>query len=641
MAKKLRLLIVEDDPAHARLITRGFRSEMEEFELTTRFSLKDARAAIELETPDLVIVDLSLPDGVGAELIESHLPVQRYPVMIITSQGDEQTAVEMLKRGAIDYVVKSDGGFNDLPRLSRRSIREWRLLREKAEAEEALRNSEQRYRAIIDHSPMSIVVACQGRIVLANGMALTCLGASSTVQVVGQSIHDFAIPDEEALTKHSGEVVGVRSSAMMNEYVLRRVNGSLLDVELMTTPVDYYGQEATQYVFQDITLRKEAETEMRIRDRAIASASDGIFIVQIANDKIYVVDCNKAFLEIADCTRDTVRQAGLDVIRCDSRYEARLQLIVAAILARQPVRDTLRIHLNDDTFRWVEISISPVQVADSQSAHVVGVVHDITEKVNAEEEIRKRNAELAHFLRLTAMGELVAGLAHEVNQPLYAISNYAGTCENILKNPDNIDLPSVSQCVSRIGQQARRAAEIIRRLRNYVSRTAPKVEAVPLADLLNDSLALLGPLLEEQAIEVQIELDDSLPDVFVDKIQIEQVLTNLISNATDAIDDSNSDRVIEIETHLVESKGEPLVQVSVRDYGVGLPPDLDVFEAFQSTKETGMGMGLSISRTIIESHGGKIWVEAAPSRGTIFFFTLPTTIQQVTGHADESDRVCH
>ncbi|RCS40509.1 PAS domain S-box protein [Bremerella cremea] len=641
MAKKLRLLIVEDDPAHARLIMRGFRSEMEEFELTTSFSLKNAREAIEAELPDLVIVDLSLPDGVGAELIESHLPVQRYPVMIITSQGDEQTAVEMLKRGAIDYVVKSDGGFEDLPRLARRSIREWRLQCEKVEAEEALRNSEQRYRAIIDHSPMSIVVACQERIVLANGMALTCLGANSTTQIVGRSIHDFAIPNEETLAKHTGEVVGVRSPAMMNEYVLRRVNGSLLDVELMTTPVDYYGQDATQYVFQDITLRKEAETEMRIRDRAIASASDGIFIVQLANEKIYVVDCNQAFLEIVGCARDTVRQAGLNVIRCDTRNEGRLHLIVSAILARQPVRDTLRIQTDDETFRWVEISISPVQVSDSQSAHVVGVVHDITEKVNAEEEIRKRNAELAHFLRLTAMGELVAGLAHEVNQPLYAISNYAGTCENLLKNRDNLDLPSVSQCVSRIGQQARRAAEIIRRLRNYVSRTAPKVEAVPLADLFSDSIALLGPLLEEQAVEVEIRRTDSLPEVFVDKIQIEQVLTNLISNATDAIDDSNSERVIEVETQVVEAKGDPLVQVSVRDYGVGLPPDFDVFEAFQSTKETGMGMGLSISRTIIESHGGRIWVEAAPSRGTIFFFTLPTTIQQVTGHADESDRLCH
>lgn len=641
MAKKLRLLIVEDDSAHARLIMRGFRSEMEDFELTTRFSLKDARAAIEAELPDLVIVDLSLPDGVGADLIESHLPMQRYPVMIITSQGDEQTAVEMLKRGAIDYVVKSDGGFNDLPRLAKRSIREWRLQCEKVEAEEALRNSEQRYRAIIDHSPMSIVVACQGRIVLANGMALTCLGASSTVQVVGKTIEDFSIPDEDALAKHTGEVVGVRSPAMMNEYVVRRVDGRLLDVELMTTAVDYYGQEATQYVFQDITLRKEAETEMRIRDRAIASASDGIFIVQLSQGKIYVVDCNKAFLEILGCTRDSVRQEGLDVIRCDSRYETRFHLIVNAILRRQPVRDTIRILTEKDEYRWVEISISPVHVSDSQSAHVVGVVHDITEKVNAEEEIRKRNAELAHFLRLTAMGELVAGLAHEVNQPLYAISNYAGTCENLLKNPDNIDLPSVSQCVSRIGQQSRRAAEIIKRLRNYVSRAAPKVESVPIADLLNDSIALLGPLLEEQAVEVKIDLADSLPGVFVDKIQIEQVLTNLISNATDAIDDSNPQRVIEVESHLVESKGESLVQVSVRDYGVGLPQDLDVFEAFQSTKETGMGMGLSISRTIIESHGGKIWVEAAPTCGTIFSFTLPTTIQQVTGNADESDRVCH
>lgn len=641
MAKKLRLLIVEDDPAHARLIMRGFRADMDDFELATSFSLRDAKASIESGTPDLVIVDLSLPDGSGAELIESDHLTQRYPVMIITSQGDEQTAVEMLKRGAIDYVVKSDGGFDELPRLARRSVREWRLQREKIEAEIALRNSEQRYRALIDHSPMSIVVACKERIVLVNGMAMKCLGADNTSQVIGKSIHDFSIPDSSAIAEHEGDNSISRFPAMMNEYVLRRIDGSLLDIELMTTTVDYYGQEAIQYVFMDITLRKEAETEMRIRDRAIASASDGIFIVQLNRGEISVVDCNQAFLEIAGCPREAVRESGLNVIRCDPRYEARFQQIVSGIVARQPVRDTIRIHTDQDNYRWVEISISPVQVADSQNAHVVGVVHDITEKVNAEEEIRRRNAELAHFLRLTAMGELVAGLAHEVNQPLYAISNYAGVCENYLKTPEKADFSGLQQCVSRIGQQARRAAEIIRRLRNYVSRTDPKVESVRVSDLLNDSIALLGPLLEEQAIEVQIEFEPSLPRVFVDKIQIEQVLTNLISNATDAIDDQNPDRIIEVDVSQVDVKHEQMVQVSVRDFGVGLPPDIDVFEAFQSTKQTGMGMGLSISRTIIESHGGKIWVEAAPPRGTIFYFTLPTTIQQVTGHADESDRICH
>ncbi|QDU77858.1 Sensor protein FixL [Bremerella volcania] len=641
MAGKLRLLIVEDDPAHARLIMRGFRSEIDDFELSTHFSLKDARDTIEQSVPDLVIVDLSLPDGLGADLIEPQGKAARYPVMIITSQGDEQTAVDVLKRGAIDYVVKSEAGFAELPRLAKRSIREWRLQREKMEAEEALRNSEQRYRALIDHSPTSIVVACEGRIVLANGMAQKCLRASSTSEVVGKPIETFDIPDIAALAYADGRDADTRSPTQLNEYVLRRVDGTLLDVELMTTSVDYYGQNATQYVFQDITLRKAAETEMRIRDRAIASAGDGIFIVQLSKGEIKVVDCNQAFLEIVGCSRELVGQIGLKVIRCDSRYDARLRLIVAGIHSRQSARDTIRIHAENDEFRWVEISISPVQVSDSQNSHVVGVVHDITEKVNAEEEIRRHNAELAHFLRLTAMGELVAGLAHEVNQPLYAISNYAGTCENLLKSPDGIDKPSLQQCVSRIGQQARRAAEIIRRLRNFVSRTAPKAESVEINDLLGDSIALLTPLLEEQAIEISLEIDPSTPSVFVDRIQIEQVLINLITNAIDAIDDTNAERIIEIKTCLVETKNEPMVQVSVRDYGVGLPPGFDVFEAFQSTKEKGMGMGLSISRTIVESHGGKIWVESGSARGTIFFFTLPTSLQQVTGYADESDRVCH
>lgn len=645
---KLRLLIVEDDPAHARLIVRGFRAEMDDFELTTRFSLRDARAAIEESVPDLVIVDLSLPDGLGVELINNDMPFPRYPVMIITSQGDEQTAVDALKRGAIDYVVKSDGGFAELPRLARRSIREFRLQREKVEAEEALRNSEQRYRTLIDHSPTCIMVAGNGKILLANGMALKCLGASSSAEVVGRQISDFDIPEVRLSRPDATATTDLTtgSSPAMSDHVIRRIDRTPLDVELVATGVDYYGQDATQYVFQDITLRKAAETEMRIRDRAIASASDGIFIVQLVQGDLRIVDCNRAFLEIVGASRETVDEQGLAVIRCDSRYESRFRAIVAGIFSRQPARDTLRLVTDEDDFRWVEISISPVHVTESQNLHVVGVVHDITEKVNAEDEIRRRNAELAHFLRLTAMGELVAGLAHEVNQPLYAISNYAGTCENLLRNTADkgaaeADLSSVQQCVSRIGQQARRAAEIIRRLRNYVSRTAPKAEAVSLRDLLNDAVALLTPLLEQQAIEVEIQIAASTPSVYVDKIQIEQVLINLISNAVDAIEDTNPERIIKIEGRVIQAHEEPMVCVSVRDYGVGLPPDFDVFEAFRSTKQGGMGMGLSISRTIVESHGGEIWVESAPTRGTIFSFTLPTSIQQVIGHADEANRLCH
>ena len=385
---------------------------------------------------------------------------------------------------------------------------------------------------------------------------------------------------------------------------------------------------------------------MRIRDRAIASASDGIFIVQLVQGDLRIVDCNQAFLEIVGVSRETVDRQGLAVIRCDSRYESRFRAIVAGIFSRQPARDTLRLVTDSGGARWVEISISPVQVGESQALHVVGVVHDITQKVNAEDEIRRRNAELAHFLRLTAMGELVAGLAHEVNQPLYAISNYAGTCENLLNQAGQagsgeMDVTSVRQCVSRIGQQARRAAEIIRRLRNYVSRTAPKAEAISLRDLVNDAIALLTPLLEQQAIEVETDIEASTPSVYVDKIQIEQVLINLISNATDAIEDTNPERIIKLQARVIQVNEEPMVCVSVRDFGVGLPPDFDVFEAFRSTKESGMGMGLSISRTIVESHGGEIWVEPADPRGTIFFFTLPTSIQQVIGHVDEADRVCH
>jgi len=633
---KLRLLIVEDDPAHARLIMRGFRNDLEEFDVTTRYSLKDARKSFEEQMPDLVIVDLQLPDGAGTELIDPSEAAE-YPVMVITSQGDERTAVETLKMGAIDYIVKSEREFSEMPRLARRAIREWHIRKEKFEAELALRSSEKRYRALIDSSPVCIIVASGSKILLANAMALECLQGKSPQAIIGRRIEEFLLPDviSESSRQKSSRV------KISRECCLRRNDGTHFDVKMGSSIVEFYGQDAVQYVFEDITERKEAETEMRIRDRAIASASDGIFIVKLLEGNLRIVDCNEAFQQIVGCSREVIDEYGLQVIRCESRYEARFRAIVGGIFSRQPARDTLRILSADQEHRWVEISISPVDTDDSQGFYIVGVVLDITEMVNAEAEIRRRNAELAHFLRLSVMGELVAGIAHEVNQPLYAISNYAGTCDNILARSDAPQDADLRQCVQRIEQQARRAGEIIRRLRNFVTHNVPDATAVSVQDLLNDSIALITSLLEKQAIEIDIELADDLPVVFVDRIQIEQVFINLISNATDAIDDSNPERVIKVCANLVEENDRQMVCVSVRDYGSGLPPDFDVFEAFQSSKESGMGMGLAISRTLIESHGGEIWVEPASDRGTIFYFTLPTSIQQVAGYDDQPDRFCH
>jgi len=644
-----RILIVEDDAAHARLIQRALLAEGDPFEIQTAFTLASARAAIEASLPDLVIVDLLLPDGRGIDMlgVPSETPQGPFPLVIITSHGDERTAVEALKRGAMDYIVKSETGFADLPRLARRTISQWRLAEEKRAAEEAQRSSERRYRTLVDHAPIAILVACDDTIVMANNTAIRFLGAASENDVIGNRVDRFwEIADGSPLVPEPDGLSPDQLPTELIEQRFRRYDGRYFDVEVVRTKVDYYGRPAAQIVFQDITHRKRAELGLRIRDRAIASASDGIFIVQLAEDGPRIVDGNQAFSRIFGRDQESILRAGMALLKFDPRDHASEKRIGEAIEHGLSARETVRLPPRDENEIWVEISISPVQVVHGKTTHVVGVVHDISEKVAAEAEIRRRNAELAHFLRLTTMGEMVAGIAHEVNQPLYAISNYAGTCENLLRVGGEADIANVSSCVKKIGEQARRAGEIIRRLRNFVSHATPQVEMVGVLDLVSEAVALLGPLLKDQGVDVQIEVPNNLVEVVVDRVQIEQVLINLVTNAVDAMQSQSARREIEISAREVEGsspdgeQGDPCVEITVRDYGEGLPSGIDIFEAFRSTKKGGMGMGLVISRTIVESHGGRIKAAPALGAGTLFSFTLPTSFNQVDGYVGDTNRVC-
>ncbi len=220
------------------------------------------------------------------------------------------------------------------------------------------------------------------------------------------------------------------------------------------------------------------------------------------------------------------------------------------------------------------------------------------------------------------MGELVASIAHEINQPLYAIANYAGACQNSMEaNPAN-RVQQVFEWTEEISKQARRAGEIITRLGNFVRKSPPFRSALDMNELVVDSVKLLEFEARRQEIQVQLQLPETSTVTLADRVQIQQVLVNLLRNAFDAMQTvPPARRQVSIlgETH------DKRIRVRVLDKGIGFRDEdaSQLFETFFTTKEEGMGMGLAISRSIIEAHDGRLWAEKNPNGGAIFSFEIP------------------
>jgi C4-dicarboxylate-specific signal transduction histidine kinase len=250
----------------------------------------------------------------------------------------------------------------------------------------------------------------------------------------------------------------------------------------------------------------------------------------------------------------------------------------------------------------------------------------VTERKRAEETLRQAQADLAHVNRVTTMGELTATLAHEVKQPIAAAVTDARTLLRWLAG-DTPDIERARAAAMRIAEDGRRATDIISRVRLLFTKSAPQREWVDMNELIREMVVLLRSEAMRHAISVRTALATDLPHVIGDRVQLQQVLLNLIMNSIDAMKTVEGTRDLAITSQ--RRDGEQLL-VSVSDTGVGLPPQQadQIFKAFFTTKDHGIGMGLSISRSIVESHGGCLWAADHAPRGASFSLTLPTNVER-------------
>jgi C4-dicarboxylate-specific signal transduction histidine kinase len=254
---------------------------------------------------------------------------------------------------------------------------------------------------------------------------------------------------------------------------------------------------------------------------------------------------------------------------------------------------------------------------------VVGAVMDITEAKRAQEALHEAQAELAHATRVSTLGELTASIAHEVNQPLAGIvTNAEASLRWLAHAPPRVD--EVRRSVERIVGNADRASGVIRRIRDLAKKAAPEMAHLDINDVIEEAMLLVQREALSNRVELRLELASDLPPVLGDRVQLQQVIINLAINGMEAMA-SIHDRPRRLVVRSALHEGDRVL-VSVQDFGVGIDPENAnrLFSAFYTTKAHGMGMGLSISRSIIEAHGGRIWAAGEPGSGATLQFTLPT-----------------
>jgi two-component system sensor kinase FixL len=267
----------------------------------------------------------------------------------------------------------------------------------------------------------------------------------------------------------------------------------------------------------------------------------------------------------------------------------------------------------------MELAVGEMRSNDRR--YFTGFVRDLTERQETEHRLQDLQAELIHVGRLTALGEMSSALAHELNQPLSAISNYLNGLQRMLRSGAGISSEEADSVLGKAVEQSLRAGEIIRHLRSFVAQGEAERHVESLAKIVQEAsaLGLIGA--RQTGVRVTMKLDPDADLVLADKVQVQQVLLNLIRNAIEAMAESPT-RALDISSRVVE---DGMVEVRVTDSGPGLAETVArrLFQPFVSTKEQGMGVGLSICRTIIEAHGGEIRGESNPGGGTVFTFTLP------------------
>ena len=496
-------------------------------------------------------------------------------------------------------------------------------------AEETLREGETRFRTFVDHAADALFIYDfeQGTIVDVNRQACESLGYTRQ-ELIGTTAVAFHLESDRAQMESLAERAAA-GETVIDTHWHRRKDGTLFPVEVHTSQYWYGGRRFLLKVARDITDRKRAEEALRRSEAYLAEGQrlshTGSFAWSAATlQSIYwseemfrIFGLNpQEGVPSAEAFWQRIHPEDLDRTR---------ELLLKAASGNMHYEHDHRILLPDGTVKHIHAIGHPVLGENGQVADYVGTAVDVTDRKRAEEErerLRQLETDLAHINRVGMMGELAASIAHEVNQPLSGVVVNANACLRWLAG-DSPNLDEAREAVRRIVRDGKRAGDVIARIRALATKTATAKERLDLNEAVREVVAFAGDQLRKNRVAVRTELADDLLPVSGDRVQLQQVVLNLVMNGIEAMS-SVEERPREL---IIRTQNDDAgqVRVTVQDSGKGLDPQSmeRMFEAFYTTKHGGMGMGLAISRSIIQNHGGKLWAVANEGPGLSVQFTIP------------------
>ncbi|MCI2807531.1 PAS domain-containing sensor histidine kinase [Eoetvoesiella caeni] len=496
----------------------------------------------------------------------------------------------------------------------------WRYTRFRTRAEAAL-IAETGFRRAMENS-MSTgmrVFDMQGRIAYVNPAFCRMIGWNEADLIGRTTPFPYWLPGRHAYHQETLDLLlSGRTPSSGLEVEAQRRDGSRFTARMYVSPLrDPNGEQIGWMTsMTDITEPK------RIREALTAAHERFMTVLEGLDDAISVVADTPEGLELLFANRTYRRFFGAQSSGHGELLGGRLGRFTD---------ETVDV-FSKSAQRWFEVHHRMLAWTDGRRVRLQ-VARDITERRQHEEASRVQQEKIQITSRLTTMGEMASSLAHELNQPLTAISNYSMGAVAMIKS-GNAKTETLLEALEKAAAQAERAGKIISRIREFVKRSEPRRQRVPVTRILDNAIAFADIDARKYQIEIEKSLPETLPEVMADPILIEQVLLNLLKNGIEAMEKSEYHTL-----HVVVTDQAPLIEIAVIDRGYGLRDPERLFEPFYSTKSEGLGMGLNICRTIIESHHGRLWASANPEGGTIFRFTLPCAAPLASGQSKNSQEL--
>ncbi|HWO36268.1 MAG TPA: PAS domain S-box protein, partial [Candidatus Acidoferrum sp.] len=501
------------------------------------------------------------------------------------------------------------------------SLENSRLYRDLAEREA-------RIRRLVEGDIIGVFIwDLKGRIYEANETFLRMMGCGREDLAAGRLNWRELTPPEwhETDERHLQDVRKTgRVPPFEKEYF--RKNGTRVPILLGAVSFDEDQSQGVAFVL-DLTERKRAEEAARRSEKELRDVLEQVpaMVFAVLEDGSYSYVSTQWYDYTGQSKAETINEGWQKAIHSEDA-EQHMAKYSIAVADGQPFESEVRLRrAADGQYRWFLIRVTPLRDEAGNVVKWYGFISDIEDRKRAEQErerLRKLEAELAHMNRVSIMGELTASIAHEINQPLTVVVSNANACARMLSTASP-DLDEVRLAVGDIADYGRRASEVLARIRGQLKKSPSAKSPLNIGDVIVEVLPLLRGELEKRRTKLDTHLQSNLPLVLGDRIGLQQVLINLLMNGIESMSSiMDRPRVLTVQSRVVES-GE--VEVAVRDCGVGISVNQmrSLFDPFFTTKPGGMGMGLPISRSIIEAHGGKLWASSNANCGARFQFTLP------------------